>query len=128
MWDLVLIIKPGTWAASFKNSGTFDYAISGKHTPDEGYVFAGITESYGAGGRDIMVHKIDSTSSISDLKECCPEYDDVTDILDVNSSFTVNVVDISGDITIGDITDIQTYHSSWNNDTPRDLIQKPVCP
>jgi len=51
-----------TWAQLFGGTES-DQAHSVKLTPDGGYIVAGVTSSYGAGGADVWVLKLDSTGS-----------------------------------------------------------------
>jgi hypothetical protein len=47
------------WTKVFGDS-SYDWAGSVQQTPDGGYIVAGLTESYGAGGRDFYLIKTDS--------------------------------------------------------------------
>ena len=51
------------WAKTYGGSNN-DRAFSIQQTSDGGYIAAGYTESFGAGGRDIWVLKLDSNSTI----------------------------------------------------------------
>ena len=46
------------WEKTFGGS-YYDYAHSIQQTSDGGYIVAGYTESFGAGGRDVYVLKLD---------------------------------------------------------------------
>jgi len=51
------------WAKTYR--GTYnDYAFSVQQTSDGGYIVAGYTESFGAGGRDIFLIKTDANGNI----------------------------------------------------------------
>ena len=52
-----------TWQKTYGGSST-DIAYSIQQTSDGGYIVAGYTESYGAGGSDIWLLKLDSTGDI----------------------------------------------------------------
>ncbi|MCX6353558.1 MAG: C25 family cysteine peptidase [Candidatus Aureabacteria bacterium] len=49
-----------TWAKTFGGNG-YDYATSVQETTDGGYIVAGSTESYGAGGGDFLILKLNSS-------------------------------------------------------------------
>jgi len=62
--DTALAQSEPLWAISFGGSDS-DYAYSVLQTYDGGYIVAGTTVSYGAGGADLWVLKLTSTSQIS---------------------------------------------------------------
>jgi len=51
------------WAKTYGGSG-YDYAHSIQQTSDGGYIVAGSTESFGAGGKDFWVLKLDSSGTV----------------------------------------------------------------
>ncbi len=77
-WD-ILILKLNVegnlvWAKTF-GGATHEYPYSIQETPDGGYILAGRTYSFGAGGYDFLVLKLDSTGSYPDcqyLQNCTP--------------------------------------------------------
>jgi uncharacterized delta-60 repeat protein len=54
---------PGTWQKTYDGSGE-DVAQSIQQTTDSGFVVVGWTESFGAGGRDSWVSKLDSDGTV----------------------------------------------------------------
>jgi len=51
------------WQKTFGGSG-MDYALSVQQTSDDGYILAGVTESFGDGGWDAYLIKTDSTGKL----------------------------------------------------------------
>ncbi|MEF3245435.1 MAG: copper amine oxidase N-terminal domain-containing protein, partial [Caldisericaceae bacterium] len=67
-WD-ILILKLDqngniSWAKTYGGKSD-DYASSIQKTLDSGYIVSGVTSSYGAGGLDYLVLKLDSNGSVS---------------------------------------------------------------
>ena len=53
-----------TWSKNFGGGG-LELGYSIKQTSDVGYILAGYTDSYGAGGRDVLLMKLTSAGAIS---------------------------------------------------------------
>ncbi len=51
------------WAKTYGGKN-YDYAFSVQHTPDEGFIVVGYTESFGAGSKDIFLIKTDADGNI----------------------------------------------------------------
>jgi len=65
---LILRLNPSgglTWARTFGGATNLDDACSIIQTSDGGFAVAGGTESFGAGGRDFFVLKLDNTGSLT---------------------------------------------------------------
>jgi hypothetical protein len=69
MWLLKLDGTGGIeWQKTYGGTG-FDLAYSIQETPDGGYVVGGWTDSYGAGGGDVWVLKLDAGGNLSGCQE-----------------------------------------------------------
>ena len=68
-WSDVYLLKvdnTGTTQWSKTYGGTnYDAGYSVQQTSDDGYIIAGVTYSYGAGGSDVYLLKVDNTGAIS---------------------------------------------------------------
>jgi uncharacterized delta-60 repeat protein len=65
-WVLKLNSTGGvTWQKTYGNSTGRNWAYSVQQTSDGGYIVAGVTESFGAGGWDIWVLKLNSTGGVT---------------------------------------------------------------
>ncbi len=66
-WDIILLKLDGSgnvqWAKTFGGSDE-DVAISVQQTTDGGYILAGYTGSFGAGGGDILLLKLDGSGNV----------------------------------------------------------------
>jgi uncharacterized delta-60 repeat protein/prepilin-type N-terminal cleavage/methylation domain-containing protein len=54
-----------SWAKTIGGNGT-DYALSIQQTSDGGYIMAGYTNSFGTGGYDVFIVKLDSSGNVSE--------------------------------------------------------------
>jgi len=52
------------WQKTYGGGGYYDYGRSIQETSDHNYIMVGFTESFGAGGRDIVVLKLNSTGMV----------------------------------------------------------------
>jgi predicted secreted protein len=64
------------WQKAYGGSGT-DYATSVVPTPDGGYMVAGVTNSFGAGGYDFWVFRLDGSGNLLWQKTYGRRYDDL---------------------------------------------------
>ena len=64
------------WQRAYGGTGT-DSAKSVQQTSDGGYIVAGYTESFGAGGRDFWVLKLDSTGEVEWQKTYGGAFDEI---------------------------------------------------
>lgn len=81
----------GTVAWQKTYGGVFnDEAYSVRQTSDGGYIVAGSTESYGVGGSDVWILKLDQNAGISGCSAGAP-----TDVVPMDSSAIVTSPDVS---------------------------------
>ena len=107
---LVLKLDSGgsiTWEKAFGGTGA-DYASSIRQTSDGGYIVAGKTSSFGAGGKDLWVIKLNSTGTVTWQNTYGGTADDTASFIQQTSD--------GGFILIGDTYSFSTanfYHDFW---------------
>jgi len=83
-----------SWAKTIGGSG-LDSAYSIQQTSDGGYIAVGQTDSYGVGGRDAFIAKLDSSGNISSCSACQSALPIVSSVSPSTSSPTPIVSSVS---------------------------------
>ena len=109
----VLAQPPEYWAKSYGGTDS-DVAYSIQQTSDGGYIVAGYTNSFGAGGGDLWVLKLDSGGDIAECRLIGDSTATVTDTSVVGSDTSVSGVDSTA--TTGD-TSVTASDSDCSLDT-----------
>jgi hypothetical protein len=96
-----------SWSRTFGGSTEQEAFLSIHQTSDGGYMASGVTSSYGAGGKDIFIAKLDSSGNPSWMKAFGGSLDEVAESATITSDggyimtgYTKSYADSSGNIFV----------------------------